>query len=367
MKDASVANIGVLLATTAISVALALATPAAAEEIAGSKDAEFVDALYIWLAGDDAGSLPRLAALANEGNLAAQILLGRINQKGLGATPWIMGLSRNERREIFRRMDTKFGTPWIKAAAETSELADAYLTYLQPESDGFQTTAAMDLVAHGEARAASELLPTLVFSQQWTKIIDMADVARASGFEPFAWIAATYEPEVSGAAALLEEGIQAAEAGSLKGNLFLRYANPDHPEIPVLASDQATDVRRVTEGRAPISGNPEGTTKAITALHGWLEQAPEAAPLRGLCQNYCPEAIISCADDLYGIIYGYMSLVPLVQSPVESIVSTEEFQQSKRAISVVDDLAKASVVRRKGLFGANSGGQACLKQAVVGG
>ena len=73
---------------------LALAGPAPAEPVAGQDDPRFQAALAAWLADDEAGALPELAALAAADNRAAQVLLALIDRVPVYQGPWLVRLPR---------------------------------------------------------------------------------------------------------------------------------------------------------------------------------------------------------------------------------------------------------------------------------
>lgn len=89
---------------------------------AGHDDPRFQAAVEAWLEADDEGSVPELAALAQSGNVAAQILLSRLERKTGWQSTWRAELSGSELKELFNVDGEHKRTEWLALAAQTSQL-----------------------------------------------------------------------------------------------------------------------------------------------------------------------------------------------------------------------------------------------------
>ena len=81
LRSRDFVSVEVFPRSPAVWLGLAILTPAPASgaSLAGQDDPRFVGALDLWLADDEAEALPALAALAAQGNRAAQVLLALID------------------------------------------------------------------------------------------------------------------------------------------------------------------------------------------------------------------------------------------------------------------------------------------------
>lgn len=110
------------------------AMPAFAE-VEGQADPKFQSALELWLAGEDLAALEGLKSLAYDGNIAAQIFLGRA-----ATLPYsgelIAKLSRDEWRKLTRAQSATHGNSgvsWLEVAAKEEPLAQAFMNANNPD------------------------------------------------------------------------------------------------------------------------------------------------------------------------------------------------------------------------------------------
>lgn len=90
-----------------------------AQIIAGADHPDFIEARDQWLAGDDLAALQGLGRLARGGNVAAQLLLGRIAGDQVLFAHVTADLTRTQRRELLRAPSGGLsGKSWITVAAE---------------------------------------------------------------------------------------------------------------------------------------------------------------------------------------------------------------------------------------------------------
>jgi hypothetical protein len=114
---------------TGLLCTVLLFSPFAVQATSVSDHDDLFLALDLWLDGKDLEALAALRDLSNEGNLVAQIFLGKIAERSfLRAQLTQHGLNNKEIRELTRNMETNstFGTPWIKVAAERDQFAKLF-------------------------------------------------------------------------------------------------------------------------------------------------------------------------------------------------------------------------------------------------
>ena len=147
-----------LLALVGLLSVILGATVVRAADLPGQDAPRFQAALELWLADDEETALPEFAALAAEGNRAAQVLLARIDATPTLQGPWLQALPRAERNALMRAPGGLSGRSWMQAAAEDTPLAQLWLVQPTPEATG---ETALAFAALGEARAARDTLYAL--------------------------------------------------------------------------------------------------------------------------------------------------------------------------------------------------------------
>lgn len=307
------------------------AAPAAAEEIEGADDPVFRAAVERWLGGDDARSLPILAELAKRDHLAAQMFLGAVERRNLGWTRYTAGLSREDYRAIFRKMDTRFGTGWLTVAAERSPLAA--LLAAQPAAlpdGGYGADPLLELAARGEPRAGFEGLFALLNQGHWEEVLRLEEVAAALGLEGMLPAAASYADREQDAL-MIGDAIASLVREEMQGYLFMQLANDKHPGLGVFMgrSDLANEI---IVPPFPFKSGEDLSPEAAVFLDGWLEAAAEAAPVRRYCARHCGAEEGACRRQVYRLLGAYSTLPFATSSPLESIVPQEVYAESERAL-----------------------------------
>ena len=279
----------------------------ASTEIPGREAPEFRAALALWLADDEENAFPALAALAEGGNLAAQILLGVIDRSPALQGPWLAHLPRAERIALLRRPGGMSGQSWLHAAQD-HPLAAAWLARLGTDAgpEVVETFATL-----GEPRAAREAFAALLAREHPAMMtLDPAGV----------------EPEL----------------------LFLLWARLGPDARPALAA-------LIPEGHPQRRLMGEGIDSA--AHLDWLRTNPAAAPLAALCAQTCAAAEQdACLLAAHGAMPSHLALLTL-GSPVEGLIAQADFVASARG--------QASTLRRI-LLGVEARGRRSLIQRLRG-
>jgi hypothetical protein len=268
--------------------AVVMGSPVRADPMPGQSAPEFVAAVDLWLTGDEATALPRLAALAQDQNAAAQIFLGLIDTTPSLQGDWVDTLPRADRIALLRAPGGLSGQNWVRHAAGTATLAQGWVALW----DGDATPAVMmDIAALGEARAARIAALTLA-KREKTGFAAVADdpgyPAAARAFAIREWL--RHDPSRG-----------AREAAAL---------SPDDPQGEILG-------------------------RQVDDPSGWLMTHPEGDPLVALCETRCPEAVPSdCQTAAYRAIGGYWPLMAM-GSPVEAIIASDRFNRSPAGVQSV--------------------------------
>jgi hypothetical protein len=235
---------------------------ALADGIRGQDDPQFQASLELWLNDDDAVALPQLAALAAEGNRAAQVLLGLIDLAPPLQGPWVAALPRRERTALMRAPGGLSGRSWMEFAAEDTALAEGWVKEATPAADA---ETAREFAALGEARATRVTLAELS-RRQFRSFAEMAD---DPGYPPemryLIWREWSANPE-------MKMRLEAEISG----------AHPGDPQL------QRFDSR-------PIDRR---------SLEDWLDMAALAAPVRGPCAAMCPETARACTMAAFELLGG---------------------------------------------------------------
>jgi len=269
----------------ALAALMALLVPApAAAVLPGAGDPAFRDLVARWLAADEAGSLPGLAALATAGSPSAQLLLAVIDKTPSLQGPWLSALPRGDRVALMRAPGGLSGRSWAHAAAETVPLARYFQALWHVE---MPPQTVLDLARVGESRAARAAVVALQLRERR----GLAELSEDPDF-----------PAEVLALAWLERGRnEATDPGDRIAGL--------HPG----------DVQRIALGH----------DVAPDDLADFLLGAPVAAPIAAFCDASCPESRETCALAAQAALGSVMALW-MLGSPVETLVPSDEFAASPK-------------------------------------
>lgn len=288
--------------------------------IEGVQDPRFEAAVLLWLEDDDARSLPQLARLAQEGNTAARLLLGRIEVAERAPSTFVRSLARAERFDLFRppsngavfrptwlRTESKAGQPLAQALDEAMAL-------------GLNLPAVRRLYALGEREAAEHLVIKIAIDGSQ----DEKDrLAKLMGPE------ADLLPYVQSFGPV-------HEASAMGRNAFrylrARLGEPGQETLP--AGDEAEAVIRFLGIGYQSGFSADRFSKSnrfYPSITRWLESAPQTRPIVASCAKVCPSAEIRhCTVVAVGMTGGYYEAIRL-DSPLESVISQDRYLKSRRA------------------------------------
>lgn len=270
------------------TLALGRAGQGSAETVAGQDDPVFLGVLALWLDDEEKLALPRLSALALDGNIAARLMLGMIDKDIALQGPWLALQPRAERIAVLRMPGGLSGSSWLRSAGD-SQIATLWLDVLESNA-GIAT--ALKFADIGENRALRVGLISLE-ARQMTGFGEFADDPRFPDSLRY----------------LVLREVQ--KSGDLNDTSDLGILSPGDPQRELLS---------------------EAIPKA--ALSRWLAKADVALPLRRLCEIGCPAGTQSCLWAGYRALGGYRRLVTL-GSPVTALISEAEFADSPRGQATV--------------------------------
>lgn len=287
---------------------------AGTSSVPGSDDPQFSEARESWLDGDDLAALSTLKALAEDGNTAAQILLGRIAEEPHMHRHVTGDMARAERIDLLKSPGGLSGTSWLRVAAPSTELATALVlrnvafsssvadgTPMSPEA----TAAVQVLLDHGETALATEVAFKLIDGVFYRETL-----------------------------ALLEKfGDQLDPINqSLKaGVLSALSAVSDDPEATMaqakdLLSSLAPEEELSLAKFYPWQVLEDEVLRGL--ITRYAELVPAWKPLRDLCESSCAHSYDSCLL-AGGTAIGYSRRFPF-SSPLQTFVTDEEYWNSAR-------------------------------------
>jgi hypothetical protein len=265
-----------------------LVSPAWSGPVAGQSEPEFMAAVDLWLTGDEAAALPRLAALAQDQNAAAQILLGMIDTTPALQGDWLMALPRADRITLLRDEGGFSGQNWMRSAAVTEPLAQTWLALWSGDA---AHGVMLDFGKLGELRAARVAAMTLARREK----TGFSAIADDPAYPTSVRVFAIREWRVRDPARAARE--EAALA-------------PDDPQ-------------------GEIIGHRDNDPAA------WLMAHAEGDPLVALCATLCPDAPqAACQTAAYQAVGGYWPVMAL-GSPIETIIPSDRFNRSPAGMASV--------------------------------
>jgi len=313
-------------------MAVFVVSGAQADDLAGSTDPALQAAIESWLQDNDEDSLPVFASLAAEGNIAARLLLSRIEMTDQAPGNYLTGLSRKERVALFRSSSGKglFRPTWLKAEAEAGNQTAALLL------DSANTVVSLDAIRAlydiGEPQAAYDLIREVAGNGSPQQKQELAAfLPPDSDLMPY--LRALQDPQAG-----LTPGHSALQ-GSLDGNEL------QGPESDTRAASYFVEYGYQTGVQ---TSDFDRTNYYYADLANWIESAPATAPIAALCRQHCGEDTGNCAITVFGLAGGYYKAIKF-DSPMETLIDQSRYQNSDRAVGMV--LRRVAFARPAGASG----------------
>jgi hypothetical protein len=326
---------------------------ARADDLKGFDEPALQAAIKTWLEDNDEDSLPVLAALAVEGNIAARLLLARIEVTDQGSSNFLNGLSRKERVELFRSNTGKglFRPTWLKSEKKAGNQIAA--TLLDSTNTVVNLDAIRVLYEIGEPEAAYDL------------IREAAGNASQEQKEQLA----QFLPDKSELMPYLR-ALQTPVAGFTLGHAALQQSIGS-TELQGSKSDTRAAAYFVEHGYQTGVQNSDfdQSNHYYGELARWIETSPVTTPIATLCQRYCGDNTQECAITAFGLVGGYYKAIKF-DSPMQTLIEQSRYVTSDRAVGMVlrrVSFARPAAASRKLLISDDElrSKSACLAEAVT--
>jgi hypothetical protein len=272
------------------------------------------------------------ASLAAGGNVAARLLLSRIEVTDQAPGDYLNGLSRKQRVELFRSSSGKgiFRPTWLKAESEAGNRLAALL--LESANTAVNVDAIRALYDIGEPQAAYDLIREVAGNGSPQQKQELARfLPRDSDLMPY--LRALQDPQAGltpGHTALQEslggKQLQGPQSDTRAAAYFLEYGYQ--------TGIQSTDFERSNYYYADLAN--------------WIESATATAAIAALCRRYCAEDRGNCAISVLGLVGGYYKAIKF-DSPLETLVEQSRYQSSDRAVGMI--LRRVAFARPAGASG----------------
>ncbi|MCP4431508.1 MAG: hypothetical protein GY806_11055 [Gammaproteobacteria bacterium] len=293
--------------------------------LSGVNDPDFLMAVDTWLSDNDSGSLPVLSALSNKGNIAARLLLSRIEITDRASGNFVRQMSRSERVDLFRSNfgNGVFRLSWIKVEADRGNPIARAL--LDGTSLGINIAAIKHLYEIGEFEATEHLVRKVAVDGSQSERRELAQLL-ISGSELTPYL----------------RGFRFTSLGMTTGRAALQYITGMNEGIDPdsIGLDNDPDTRTAMKfvdfgyqaGAQTIGYWDKG--KHFDAIVKWTMTAPQAMAVANLCRRDCSDQQISaCAITGFGLVGGYYEMIRF-DSPLENIIPQDRFLNSERAIGM---------------------------------
>ncbi len=293
-----------------------------AEGPPGADSPEFLTAVESWLNDNDADSLPALSALAKSGNVAARLLLSRIESTDRGPSRFVQGLSRTARHHLFRQESAqgRFRPSWLRSeSGAQNPLAKALL---ESTALGINIDAIRRLYGLGEIQATEHLVRKVAVDGSRRQRLEVAQILGPNS-ELAPYLLAFLHAD---------DGMTTAKA-ALRRMLGTTANIP--PDSVRLKDDADSRLATLFVDTGYQSGKGisafGGDNKYYIAISRWIMTAPEAKPIASLCRRICSEPELpSCANTAFGLAGGYYEVIRF-DTPLEAVIPQAYFLTSARA------------------------------------
>jgi hypothetical protein len=304
---------------TCVLIGIFNAYQAQAGDLAGSSDPAFDAAVEIWLDDNDPDSLPALAGLAADGNIAARLLLSRIAATDLAPIDFVEGLSRKQRVELFRSASGTglFRPTWMKTESRAGNPVAAAL--LESSALAVNLDAIRNLYEIGEPQAAYDLIREAAGNgsqQKKTALIEF--LPQESALLPYAL------------------ALENPAKWTSPGHAASRHISGTM-ELTGSESAIAVAATFVEYGYQTGVQNSEFDfdNEYFDDLAEWIESAPAVASIASLCRRQCNGGEFpACAVTVFGVVGGYDKAIRF-DSPMQTLIAQSRYVASERAAGMV--------------------------------
>jgi len=296
--------------------ALLMTSTACYGQLSGSDDATLQRIVVLWLDDDDEASLPALATLARAGNPAARLLLARIERYDRAPSAFQSSLSKQARLSLFRapRNESGFYPTWLRVESiRGNKLASALERARLPYVD---LQLIKTLYRAGEIQASDHpvRIASIYGDQRTHRVLLQSDYLIAE--------LAPYVRSYRIPAQQQADGLEALRT------IAAEVTSTGNSRIDITDEDTSQVARMLSLGY-PF-GEITVASRWRPIIENWLMTSMASRPVAALCERQCSDQSGDCAIAMLGLTGGYYELIRL-DSPLESIISQEDFLDSPRA------------------------------------
>ncbi len=299
--------------------------PSKAGTLSGADDPDFLLAVDTWLSDNDEGSLPVLSLLSGKGNIAARLLLSRIEITDRASGDFVKRMSRSERLKLFRSNlgSGVFRSSWIKVeAGRGNRLARALF---DGTALGINIDTVRRLYGIGEVEATEHLVRKVAVDGSRSERQELSRLLiPGSELTPYL------------------RGFRFTRSGMTTGRTALQHIIGKNEGVdPVsveLEPGQGAGIAMqfadfgYQAGAQAIGYRDNG--RYFDVIAKWTMTAPPARAVANLCRRHCNSRQISaCAITGFGLVGGYYEMIRF-DSPLETVIPQSRFLNSERAIGM---------------------------------
>ena len=293
-----------------------------ADSVSGSADPMFKSVVSIWLEDNDVDSLLPLAEMAKQGNIAARLLLARIEVTDRAPSAYVRNLSRKDYNKLFRSNaeSLKLKPSWLVTESKLgNQLAR---TLLDATALGINLDTVRQLFQLGEQQAAEYQIRKVAVDgtrEQQLHVLEMM----GENFESAPYVRGFLHSREK-----VTTGIAALE--HILGDVNKNKSNPIQIEENKKTEDALLYIRIGYQAGKELI-NFDSKHPLFSVLSKWIMNSDQTIPIATICQQACSEEEIpKCANTAFGLMGGYYEVIRM-DSPVESIIPQNVYIQSQRA------------------------------------
>lgn len=280
-------------------------------DLSGSETPAFSAAVAQWLGGDDLVALGNLAAMSEEGNHAAQILLASIASRAMFHFHVTSDLARADRIALLRMPGGLSGKSWLIAAQDAEPLATALL---QVSKIGEKAAPILALLDAGEWQTALLAAQAMLLNGEAAELIEIFETV---GLE----LPEEAYPLVAWAYFQADQG-----TGKYAGSARMASTLLDAEGV------QARELEWTTVSPTDVISQNE----TFDAVVGLVDQVESWTPIRHFCEQNCPDSATNCSVLGASLLSG-LSGPFAMRSPLMSVIPNDTYWSSPR---VTGDLAR---------------------------
>ncbi len=283
-------------------------------------------AIDAWLDDNDQVAIPLLSKLANAGDEEAMILLGQIARRPGEFSPFMHSLSKKERSSLIKASKGLFGESWLKRVDAKKELAGALLSIDDVPNRFAGALLLLELGERGQAiRSFRRFEVSGVIPEHYLNSIEAVDFPKE--LDAFKWYVATITGDPN---RVLKEALADMADSPLSTYRYFGYISHLLTNKGQYEKDLKLARTLLNGDSYPRSGETWSEMNSFSdKAYEIYKTAPELKPIVNVCAKMCTSEVNACMRTGYNLLGGYAGIMD-IQSPSETIISSEKYFESKR-------------------------------------